>query len=311
MKIMTNSVLKNYKTKHKNNIQMKKVLLIAFLTAFCAISLNSCKENAKFEKDESGLEYIIIKGNNPEAQKLQLGNLVTLNISYETEKGVMLFNSSGSGRRYLRTILAPTHKGGSFEDGLLLLSEGDSAIFKINAENFLIYTEGFKKLPKDIHYDENIIVKLRVIDIVDRDEYSYILSERYHSGEEVEMQILQKYLNNGNVTVKPTESGLYYIERETGKGKAVQKNDLLHIHYTVKYIDGNLIETSLGKEPLKYTYGNGQLIKGWEEGMSYMKEGGKATLIVPSKLAYGADGNEKILPYSTLVFDIELVKIQS
>jgi FKBP-type peptidyl-prolyl cis-trans isomerase len=270
----------------------------------------SCKKYGNLNVHESGLEYRIIKGDKTDGKKLQLGNLVMLNMSYETEKGLILFNSESSDRKYLRSVLAPTHSGGSFEDGLLLLSEGDSAVFKINAENFLIYTEGFKKLPKDVKYDDNIIVKLRVIDVVDKDEYEYLLSERYHSSEDTEMNILEKYLDNANIKVKPTESGLYYIETEKGNGRSVQENDLLHVHYTVKYIDGNLIETTLGQEPLKYTYGTSQFIKGWDEGIGYMHEGGKATLIVPSRLAYGSEGNNKILPYSTLVFDIELIRIQ-
>ncbi|MDL2262991.1 FKBP-type peptidyl-prolyl cis-trans isomerase [Bacteroidales bacterium OttesenSCG-928-I21] len=287
-------------------MKQQSLLLVILLIGL----LYSCNNKPKFEKHESGLKYFIIKGDNPNAGKLELGNLAILNLSYETETGIILFDSKSTDRRYLRTVLSPSHSGGSFEDGLLLLYEGDSAIFKINAGDFLTYSEGFKKLPKSVDYDENVIVKLKVIDILDRDEYSHILTESYHSSEDVELQILEKYLKNTNVTVEPTESGLYYIEHEKGTGKQVEENDLLHINYTVKYIDGSIIETTLGNEPYVYEYGTTQFVAGWVEGVGYMREGGTATFIVPSKLAYGADGNKKVLPYSTLIFEMEIIKIE-
>jgi FKBP-type peptidyl-prolyl cis-trans isomerase len=62
-------------------------------------------------------------------------------------------------------------------------------------------------------------------------------------------------------------------------------------------------------EPIEFTLGAGEVIPGWEEGIALMNEGGKATIIIPSKLAYGASANGKIAAYSPLVFDVELVKV--
>jgi len=66
----------------------------------------------------------------------------------------------------------------------------------------------------------------------------------------------------------------------------------------------------VGKQPLEFTIGRGQVIPGWDEGISMMSAGGKATLIVPSKLAYGErEGGNNIPAYSPLVFDVELISI--
>lgn len=286
---------------------MKKIYFILLLT----IVIFSCKTgNKKFQKHESGLEYIIVEKKDENSRKLENGDIVILNMTYEKKDGTILFNSQMSGRKYLRNVIAPTHTGGSFEDGLAMLSEGDSAIFKINAENFLIYSEGFRKLPKDVKYDEDIIVNVRIVDVLDNDEYDAFVGERYHVNEKVEMEILKNYLNVTNIQIEPMESGLYYIEQLKGPGKQPQINNTVQVHYTVKTIDGKLIETTLDKTPISFTLGRGEVIPAWEEGILYMKEGGKARIIAPSKLAYGSEGKGTILPYSTLVFDVELIKVQ-
>ncbi|MCF6184979.1 MAG: FKBP-type peptidyl-prolyl cis-trans isomerase, partial [Bacteroidales bacterium] len=63
-------------------------------------------------------------------------------------------------------------------------------------------------------------------------------------------------------------------------------------------------------EPFEFTLGRGQVIKGWDEGISYMKKGGKATLIMPSSLAYGASGAGSIPPYTSLIFEVELIDVK-
>jgi hypothetical protein len=285
---------------------MKKIFFLLTLT----ILVFSCNSNKlKFKKHESGFSYCIVESNE-NGKKLNLGNLILLEMSYETKDGTILFNSKGSDRNYLRTITEPSRNGGSIEEGLLLLSEGDSAIFKISAEDFLIHSEGFLKLPKGVEPEDEIIIKLRIIDILDINEQKVLLTERFHKDEKTEMNLLDNYLNITNVTEEPKESGLYYIELEKGSGKQAQTGDIVFVDYTVKLIDGDLIETSLGKKPISFKLGTGQVIPAWEEGLQYMHEGGKARLIAPSKIAYGDKGSGKIQPYSTIIFDIELIRIQ-
>jgi TonB-dependent SusC/RagA subfamily outer membrane receptor len=83
------------------------------------------------------------------------------------------------------------------------------------------------------------------------------------------------------------------------------------VNYTGKLLDGTVFDTSEGKEPIEFTVGAQQLIPGWEEGILKMNKGGKATLLIPSELAYGANGaGNSILPYTPLLFDLELIDVQ-
>ena len=129
--------------------------------------------------------------------------------------------------------------------------------------------------------------------------------------EQQESVDLEKYLKENNITAKPTASGLIYIEKEAGTGPQPQAGQKVKVHYTGKLLDGTKFDSSLDRgQPFEFTLGQGQVIKGWDEGIALMKEGEKGTLIIPSTIGYGAGGaGEMIPPFSTLIFDVELVDV--
>jgi len=108
-----------------------------------------------------------------------------------------------------------------------------------------------------------------------------------------------------------TQSGLEYIEVEAGTGAQAKAGDTVSVHYTGKFQDGKVFDSSVSRgEPITFPLGKGNVIKGWDEGIALMKVGGKAQLIIPPNLAYGERGaSGAIPPNSTLVFDVELVSI--
>ena len=125
-----------------------------------------------------------------------------------------------------------------------------------------------------------------------------------------ELELLQVYLDENNIDAEPTQSGMYYIETLEGTGSLPDFGNTVTVHYEGKFLDGEVFDSSTDSgEPFSFTLGLGQVISGWDEGISYMKNGGKATLIIPSNLAYGADGRGSIPGYSTLIFDVELLSI--
>jgi len=128
---------------------------------------------------------------------------------------------------------------------------------------------------------------------------------------EEEVKLLNQYLADNQITADPKASGLYYIETETGSGLQPQQGDTVDVHYTGKLINGTLFDTSVGGTPFSFALGTGYVIPGWDEGIAYMKKGGKATLIIPSVLGYGSSGISGLIPpYSTLIFDVELVDVR-
>lgn len=109
-----------------------------------------------------------------------------------------------------------------------------------------------------------------------------------------------------------TASGLQYIEIEEGTGPQAQAGDFVRVHYTGTLEDGTEFDSSLTRgQPFPFTLGQGEVIAGWDEGIALMKEGGKAQLIIPPELGYGASGGGPIPPNATLIFDVELVEVIS
>jgi FKBP-type peptidyl-prolyl cis-trans isomerase FkpA len=133
--------------------------------------------------------------------------------------------------------------------------------------------------------------------------------------EEVEIEIdydlqneisIQQYILDNNLTVEKTDSGLYYSIEEPGTGIMPLPDSFV----TVTYVITNLNGTVLGKiDNPGESYNLKQVIPGFREGLTLLKEGGSVKLIIPSKLAYGDLGQSNIRPGEVLIFDLQLLKV--
>ena len=109
--------------------------------------------------------------------------------------------------------------------------------------------------------------------------------------------------------VKVTESGLQYEVLKMGKGKKPAATDRVKVHYHGTLIDGTVFDSSVERgEPI--VFGLDQVIKGWTEGLQLMPVGSKFRFYIPQELGYGAQQAGSIPPYSTLIFEVELLSIE-
>lgn len=115
--------------------------------------------------------------------------------------------------------------------------------------------------------------------------------------------------NGKKENVKTTASGLQYVVEKEGTGAQPTAQDEVTVHYTGKLLNGQVFDSSVNRgEPA--TFPLNRVIPGWTEGVQLMKEGAKYTFFIPSDLAYGPQGVPgAIPPHSTLIFDVELIKV--
>ncbi len=111
---------------------------------------------------------------------------------------------------------------------------------------------------------------------------------------------------------KKTESGLRYQLLQNGNGNKGEKGKQVSVHYKGQLADGTVFDSSYQrKEPIDFTLGIGQVIKGWDEGIQLLKVGDKARFVIPSHLAYGSQGAGGVIPPdATLIFDVELMDVK-
>ncbi|MFU8928073.1 FKBP-type peptidyl-prolyl cis-trans isomerase [Acinetobacter puyangensis] len=117
--------------------------------------------------------------------------------------------------------------------------------------------------------------------------------------------------NASKTGIKTTASGLQYQILSQGQGKKPTINSQVEVHYEGRLLDGTVFDSSIARdEPV--TLPLNQVIKGWQEGISLMSEGSKYRFFIPANLAYGDVGaGDAIPPNSTLIFDIQLIKVVS
>jgi peptidylprolyl isomerase len=108
-----------------------------------------------------------------------------------------------------------------------------------------------------------------------------------------------------------TESGLQYLEEVAGSGAAPQAGDLITMHFIASLADGTeLVSTYTEGEPVSVVWGRGRLLEGWEEGIGLMKTGGKAKLLLPPELAFGAEGGGSIPANAQILLEVELLEVK-
>ncbi len=175
---------------------------------------------------------------------------------------------------------------------------------------FLLLTFGCKEKssPKLIEKPLVTVDTPKKSHLTDINELYHYYYDQPENQDQLDENALINYIVDHNLSPTRSKSGLYYQIHDTGEGELVRIGDPLKVHYIGKYLDDSEFDNSYKKgRPLKFNLGS-RLIQGWIEGLQYLKPGGKATLIVPSRLAYGKRGyNRLISPDTPLAFELEIL----
>lgn len=300
---------------------------LSLFSVVIASLLTSCKNSGgSFQTDEAtGIKYKIIKHGNG-TTKPAMGDYVRLKMVATAvttgDKDTVVINTgkavnpkdsnSGTIRILLRKIF-----NGCLEQGITLLTTGDSAVIKVNADSLFLKTFGQKQLPKYVKAGSDVTFNITLSSFMTNQQLMQLQQAMLTQRKSIEGPSIAKYLADNHYTnVKPTADSIYILERKDGKGKPIKEGDSVKINYTGMLLDGSVFDASArpsnpsGVFPLVYSK-NMALIKGWVELLGTMREGDKFKVLLPSALAYGPrQMNEQIQAYTPLLFEIEVVKVK-
>ena len=272
----------------------------------------SCEHSEKYIQHEKGFEYLFYT-HNESAAKPQLGDIMVLDMKYYLHGDSLLFSSRELSSPFRMKLKRTAPVGETIDDALSLLHIGDSASFKLNASNFYRITKQ-REIPLHIKQSDIIVFYVKLVKLIKREEFEKAKQKQIESEEiteEEEDKLLKRYLQMSNITVEPTNSGLYFVENNKGNGPKAKNGNEITLHYSGYFINGKSFSSTyeIGK-PFTFILGKTDLIAGFEEGISMMQKKGHYTLVIPSYIAYGQEGNETIPPNRTLIFEIDILDIK-
>lgn len=263
--------------------------------------------NDDFRYSASGLKYKFIE-RNPGNPSPEIGDIIVLSLSYRNERDSLIFNSYDIDDQLKMRVRAPSHPGGCIEDAYLMMNKGDSAVFVINAEDFYKYTQNRVFTPNYIKEGENLSFYIRLKDVLTSEDFVKKHSDIYQHQLQKERSLIERFLMNVDFEPVRYNSGLVHITVEEGRGKRIEFGMEVEINYIASFIDGAPFDSSFDREEtFIFKLGKDELIPGLQEGILNMKVGDFALLIIPFRLAYGDEKYGQIPPFSTLIFEIEVV----
>ncbi|GAB2766270.1 hypothetical protein GCM10027275_05020 [Rhabdobacter roseus] len=259
---------------------------------------------------ENGLKYQLHE-HDDKARKAAMGDVMTFHLVLKNSEDSALRDTYKESIPVKLVLQQPPFKA-SFEEGLAMLSKGDSATFYVNADS--LFGKMMQPLPPMIKKGSDLSFTVKVLNVQNYEEFQKDQAELGTKQKGVDDKVIEDYLAKNNLKGKAqkTSSGLRYIVETEGTGGSPNAGDQVKVHYVGKLLDGTVFDGSRenpqgGGQPLEFRVGVGMVIPGWEEGIMMMKKGGKRTLIIPSGLGYGSEGSGPIPPNAVLLFDVELV----
>ena len=282
----------------------KAALLVAVVAA--------CGKNRQ-QVTENGLKYTIHE-QTKESRKGKVGDILTLHLTLMNNKDSILRDTHKEGAPFQMLLQVPPFKG-SYEEGLTMLGKGDSATFYVSADS--LFTRAMQPLPPSVTKGSDIGIAVKVLNVQTEDEYKKAQAADFEKQKGIDAKTIDAYVAKNGLTgkVQKTESGVYYVVTQPSSGPMPGRGDMVSAHYTGKLLSGKVFEDSRTNpqsqgKPIQFPVGVGQVIPGWDESFLKLHKGEKATLIIPSTLAYGPRGNQAIPANSVLLFDVELLDIQ-
>lgn len=300
-------------------------MLIGLLLVLCVGCNKSERETL------SGLKFNLVKEGT--GVPVKVGDVLLFNFIFKDSKDSVWRSTYEAD--FPQYIIMPDTAGVKREDGmtqmLRMITPGDSVVLNIPIKDFF---KDIVRQPIPPQFDTTLIFtyQIKAEQTMTRDSFM-TYQRNFYMGKQKEQVAkdsvaIESYLAKNNITAQKTESGLYYVITTPGKGENGLPGQVTKVDYAGYTLDGVYFDTSIKAvamekglyDPQREQYmpygpyeviiDRSQVIMGWHEALKVLNKGAKATIFVPSTMAYGPQGKGQIKPNEVLIFDLEVVDLK-
>ncbi|MDR1846843.1 MAG: FKBP-type peptidyl-prolyl cis-trans isomerase [Bacteroidales bacterium] len=303
---------------------MKKTIVMLVM-AFAIQGMFAQNQLEGFTKSDKGVLYKFEKRNETGTQ-VKEGDIIVGQASISLGDSMTMNGFSMPPQPIFMVTMRQNVFKGDLMEGLLLMKTGEICTFAFPHDSIakaMQLPPFFKQ--EDYAYFRVSINSLTTEEVLKREDSIRAIEQTRiaDSLKGLEQSKIDEYLLTSDLPKTPT-SGVYFKMIQEGTGIKPEANYKVHVNYTGRFLNGKLFDTSLeevanaeGKhqpgrnyEPLQFTIGQHMMIEGFERAVKMMHDGGKAVVLIPSELAYGGQQRGEIMPYSPLLFELEIVKVE-
>jgi FKBP-type peptidyl-prolyl cis-trans isomerase len=279
------------------------------------------------KKINANLEYVFMM-DKPTSPKPKEGDIIKVHLLSAVNNRLMYNSRTVNKNKPIEFgINKPAFKGDIIE-AITLMTPGDSIVCMADAD--AVFTNSKTKKPDFIKKGDKVFYFIKLVYVKTKEEVQkeqqaafqkqikeqMVKQEKEQSKNTAkEEKELQAYFTKNNITPLKTPLGTYYTINEKGEGAIPQNGDTVVMNYTGKLLDGTKFDSNEDTsfhhvQPFEFPLGANRVIKGWDETIGFLPQNSKATLYIPSRNGYGAQGQAKIPANSILIFDVQLNNIK-
>ena len=281
------------------------------LSLIIIILFSSCMNKSPYQGFSRGRHgiYYQLHTLGESTRKAKYGDYITADIQYKTMNDSLFFE----GRRKLQ--IQKTKVKGAISQCFTMLRKDEKATFILSADDFFSRTLE-TSLPEFLDPGSNFKATIGIVEIQTEKEYNKekeAFLNWINDFGEYEKVILQQFLAEEELPVKPTDSGLLHLMIKEGTGKRIKIGDTITVNYEGRFLNGKFFDSTIRRnQPFQFVYGTEwQVVKGLEEAIGMMREGEKSLFILPSELAFGTEGSSTgiVPPFTSLIFEVEIIAV--
>lgn len=279
----------------------------AFILACSILFFYGCNSDSAKETTTSGIEITYIKKGN---LKPEYGNLLLINTRYETQEGSILLQSKPEDPMPVLYNDQTKSEAGLLKEVLDNLKIGDSVYFEIPTKDLFEVTFNVA-VPDSLDPNDNLKFYMGLESQMTENEYrAYVVAKELELAEpnfQKEESELDQYIRELGKQTEKMDVGIYYTVLEKGSDVKIENGDYIDVRYKGMLLNGKEFDSGV----YSFNVGNEEVIKGWDYAFKEFSEGTRATLYIPSRFAYGSRGSGRAIPpFSTLVFDVEVLEVK-